>query len=70
MQILFKIWGKTKLMFYIFCHQECRQKNNFQGGGATKKKTKNSKKDRKIALLSLYQGGGQRNKDRKIAKKG
>jgi len=39
------------------------------GGGATKKRTKNSKKDQKIALLCLFQGGGwQRKKERKTAK--
>jgi len=30
----------------------------FSGGGATEKIPKNSKKDRKIALLSLSQEGG------------
>jgi len=33
------------------------------------KKTKNSKKDQKIAQLSLSRGGGNGKKDRKIAKK-
>jgi len=44
---------------------------NFQGWGATEKIPKISKKYRKIALFSLFQGrGGQQKKDRKIAKKG
>jgi len=38
-------------------------------GGTTEKRLKNSKKRPKIALLSLFQGGGQRKKDQKIAKK-
>jgi len=38
--------------------------------GQRKTRPKNSKKDRKIALLYLFQGGGgQRKKYRKIAKK-
>jgi len=40
------------------------------GEGGNKKRLNYSKKDQKIALLSLFQGGrGQRKKDQKIAKK-
>jgi len=43
---------------------------NFPGGRATEKIPKISKKFRKIALFSLFQGGrGNGKKDRKIAKK-
>jgi len=34
-----------------------RRQKNFQGG-LPKKRLKNSKKDRKVALLSLFQKGG------------
>jgi len=44
-----------------------RRQKIFQGGGPTEKKPKISKKYRKIALFSLFQGGGQQ-KDRKMAK--
>jgi len=46
-------------------------RKQFQGErGQRKRSPKNNKKDRKIALLSLFQGGrGQRKIDRKIAKK-
>jgi len=41
-----------------------------EGGGATEKRPKNSKKDRKIALLSLFreERRGQRKKYLKVAK--
>jgi len=41
-----------------------RRQKNFQGR-CNGKKTENSKKDQKILLLSLFQGEGQRKKDRK-----
>jgi len=36
--------------------------------GGHRKKDQNSKKDRKIALLSLFKGGGNVKKDQKLAK--
>jgi len=41
-----------------------RRQKNFQGGGGNGKRSKSSKKDRNIALLSLFRGerGGQRKK--------
>jgi len=55
------------LRLVVLYRQGHRQKN-FQRG-QRKKDRKRAKKDRKIALLSLFQEGGQRKKDRQIAKK-
>jgi len=42
---------------------------NFSRKRATEKKTEKYQKKTKIALLSLFQGGGATEKDRKTAKK-
>jgi len=46
---------------------QVRRQKNFQGG-PTEKRLKNSKKDRKIALLSLFQGEGEGGATEKIPK--
>jgi len=45
-----------------------RRQKNFQEGTNGKKVEKCSKKDRKIAILSLFQGVGNEKKTEKIAK--
>jgi len=52
----------------IYCSQGRWQKI-FQGGGQRKKDRKLSKKYRKMALFSLFQGGATKKRP-KIAKKG
>jgi len=42
-----------------------RRQNNFQEGGPTEKRPKNSKKYRKIALLTLFQEEGGNGKQTK-----
>jgi len=44
---------ESELIVTTITKQGCRQKN-FQGVGAMEKRPKNNKKDRKIAVLSLY----------------
>jgi len=46
-----------------------RWQKNLQGGGQRKERLKNSKKDRKLALLSFFQGGANGKKGQKVAKK-
>jgi len=47
-----------------------RRQKNYQGVGTNGKGPKNSKKDRKIALLSFFQGaGGNGKKDQKNTEK-
>jgi len=41
----------------------------FRGGEDNKKRSKNSEKDREIALLSLFQGEAIGKRRRKVAKK-
>jgi len=72
-QISNYFWLVNKIITYNLRYKDARvsaEKFSGGGGGATEKRPKNSKKDRKIALLSLFQGeGGNGKNDRKIAKK-
>jgi len=48
-------------------YSQGRRQKKFSGGDPTKKRPKNSKKKNEKSTISLFQGWGQRNKDRKLA---